>query len=68
MKPATKKLTSEQVGKEILEILKKSNCQIAINLIPKNLFTKIFQKFIKFNFDIRVQKVWRSLEQEKKKS
>lgn len=48
--------TSEEVTKEIAEILKKNNCVISVNLLPANAFTRLFRRFLKINHIINIIK------------
>jgi len=58
----------EKIGKKIAKILLENNCRIVVDLKPKNLFTKIFRRIIKFQIDIKVIETWHSSANEKPKS
>jgi ABC-type phosphate/phosphonate transport system ATPase subunit len=46
---------AKEVGKKIAKILEKEGCVIVVNLSPKNLFTKIFRRFIEIDYQIIIK-------------
>jgi len=48
-------MDKRKISEEIQEILEKNKAILVVNLLPANLFTRIFKRFIKVNYFITVE-------------